>query len=677
MEAIIWCVAERAIVVERYGSAGWTEYKNKYKFFLIDEFQDTDKIQYELINLFSSSSNRFIVGDPKQSIFGFRGAVPQIFKSLQISHTKSVLTYNYRSDYRLINFYNELFKIIIKQSYEEMNFVSTVDNKAVVKEVIYSVINKGDNRILIESDSVAKKISQLIASGNKNKDIAILLRSKSNIDSFESALSQLSIPYYSSEEAGFYRYQEIRDIVSLLKYIVNENDKISQACVLRSTFAGATDTELFNHYVKQDSAGLIDDYLQFVSTLREKSLSLNPLELLLYILNETIYWPSMLALAEGQKKYDSIIKLIEIFSQLQLQGKDLSEIISFLDLNYEENTEGLSQLELDETDTVKILTVHKAKGLEFPVVILADINHGMGGGAETVNYSDKYGIIVRNKAVRSSIWKDMVSEQKDLTFEEEKRLLYVAMTRAREKLILSVCSDTRVQKGSYLDILNTVMPLSKIQYEDTAVKFKDYQIPVTHSHDIIVPDPLNNSEEDKSEAVKNAMTPDLNTETKPRPTQEITVPDLSINLNNIQIGSVMHRFLQIWNFEHMSIENTIKYVLNESYTIDIKMHGLLKTLAENFLNSDIFRQIKAADEFKRELPFYVELDGKSERRKIDLLIFKDGDISLFDYKLSSEIKDEYIDQMDLYEKALLKKYSCNNINKNLVHIPDVIIKNIN
>jgi ATP-dependent helicase/nuclease subunit A len=654
-----------------------SEYKNKYKFFLIDEFQDTDKIQYELINLFSISSNRFIVGDPKQSIFGFRGAVPQIFKSLQTSHSKSVLTYNYRSDYRLINFYNELFKIIIKQSYEEMNFVSSEHNGAVVKEVIYSLINNGNSRVLTESSTVGKKISELVASGYKNKDIAILMRSKSHIDSFESALSQLSIPYYSSEEAGFYRYQEIRDIVSFLKYIVNENDKISQACVLRSTFVGATDTELFNHYVKQDSAEIIGNYLKFVLALREKSLSLNPLELLLYILNKTIYWPAMLALADGQKKYDSIIKLIEIFSLLQLQGKNLSEIINFLDLSYEENTEGLSQLELDESDTVKILTVHKAKGLEFPVVILADINHGMGGGAENVGYSDKYGFVIRNKAARSSIWKDMVSEQRDLTFEEEKRLLYVAMTRAREKLILSVCSDTRVQKGSYLDILNAVMPLSKIQREDTAIKFKDYQIPVTCSDNIKVSDPLVITEMKYKAETVNGTAPDLNTETKPRPTQELTVPNLSINLNNIQKGSIMHRFLQIWNFEHMSIENTIQYVLNESYTIDIKMHGLLKTLAENFLNSDIFQQIKSADEFKRELPFYIELDGKSERRKIDLLIFKDGNISMFDYKLSRDIKQEYIEQMDLYEKALLKRYSCNNINKNLVHIPDVIIKNIN
>ena len=192
-----------------------------------------------------------------------------------------------------------------------------------------------------------------------------------------------------------------------------------------------------------------------------------------------------------------------------------------------------------------------------------------------------------------------------------------------------------------------------------------------------MPDPLRISEQKYEVETINGIAPDLITETKPRPTEEITVPDLSINLNNIQIGSVMHRFLQIWNFEQMSIENTIKHVLNESYTIDIKMHELLKTLAKNFLNSDIFQQIKSADEFKRELPFYIELDGKNERRKIDLLIFKDGNISLFDYKLSKEIKQEYIEQMHLYERALLNKYSCNNINKNLVHIPDVVIKNIN
>jgi ATP-dependent exoDNAse (exonuclease V) beta subunit len=114
------------------------------------------------------------------------------------------------------------------------------------------------------------------------------------------------------------------------------------------------------------------------------------------------------------------------------------------------------------------------------------------------------------------------------------------------------------------------------------------------------------------------------------------------------------------------------------------MHGLLKTLAKNFLNSDIFQQIKSADEFKRELPFYIELDGKNERRKIDLLIFKDGDISLFDYKKSDyikqehyEIKQEYVDQMNLYEKALIKKYNCDNISKYIVHIPQVVISSLN
>jgi ATP-dependent exoDNAse (exonuclease V) beta subunit len=139
----------------------------------------------------------------------------------------------------------------------------------------------------------------------------------------------------------------------------------------------------------------------------------------------------------------------------------------------------------------------------------------------------------------------------------------------------------------------------------------------------------------------------------------------------------MHRFLQIWNFEQASIDNTIKYVLCENHTIDSKMTELLKTLADNFLNSDLFLTIKSADEIKRELPFYIELDGQKERRKIDLLIFKDGNISLYDYKLSGEIRDEYIEQMDLYERALLIKYSCNNISKNLVHIPQVVISNLN
>ena len=252
------------------------------------------------------------------------------------------------------------------------------------------------------------------------------------------------------------------------------------------------------------------------------------------------------------------------------------------------------------------------------------------------------------------------------------------MTRAKEKLILSVCSNTRPQRGSYLEILNALMPLSKIEKDDKFLPFKNYQIPITHFDSIKEPVPIKDSaEENKGEVISATIGAEYDIKSTVLPTEEIDFPDLSINLNNIQIGSIMHRFLQVWNFEKMSIESTINYVLNESYTIDDKMHEQLNTLAENFLDSDLFAQIKSADDIKREIPFYIELDGNNERRKIDLLIFKDGNMSLFDYKLSGEIKEEYIEQMNLYEKALLKKYSCNNISKNLVHVPDVVIKTLN
>ncbi len=654
------------------------DYKNKFRYFLVDEFQDTDELQYELINLFSGS-NHFIVGDPKQSIFGFRGAVPEIFSRLTNSGNKSALKYNYRSDSRLISFYNKLFGIIIKESYQEMSHASASDSAAHIKEIIHSTVNKGDDRVFIEAGSVATKVSELLRSGYRKKDIALLLRSKSHIEYFEKALGHLSIPFYSSESAGFYRYRQVRDIVSLLRYILNENDKISEASVLRSAFAGVTDEQLLAYYVKREKVEIIDSYLKFVTELRELSHALNPLQLLMHILDKTLYWSSMLALPEGKKKYESITKLIEIFSYQHRQGKSLTEIISFLDLNYEENTEGLSQVQLDESDTVKILTVHKAKGLEFPVVILADINHGMKGDTDAVGYSDKYKIIVRSRGVKSAIWKDMSVKKSQQTYQEEKRSLYVAMTRAKEKLIISVCSNTRPQKGTYLDILNPIIALSSVEADQQFVEFKDYRIPVTHYEVNNVPDPTYDDEpEYKTDITQSISAADSYIETKKLADRDLTVPDyLSFDLNNVQTGSLMHRFLQIWSFTEQSIEATIDYVLNESFVVDPKMEQMLIVLSGNFLGSDLFAQIKDADEIKRELPFYIELDGQKERRKIDLLIFKDGNISLYDYKLSAEIKDEYVEQMNLYKRALLKKYSCDNITVNLVQIPDVVINSLN
>lgn len=652
-------------------------YKAKYTHFLIDEYQDTDSLQDEIINLFSGA-NKFIVGDPKQSIYGFRGADPKIFQNLTSSTTRSVLSINYRSDHRLVKFFNNLFDRIIKGSYEEMINHSCDEAQKKVKEILCFAEVDGKQRIQLEAESVAVRIKELVKSGYKYKDIAVLLRSKSHIEHFEHTLSQLSIPYYSSEQAGFYRYREIRDIVCFLKCLLNENDKISEASVLRSVFVGASDTDLFNHYVKKKSPEIISKYLEFMSNIREHAMSKNPLEVLMSVVDNTAVWPAVSVLGEGPSKYDSVSRLIEIFSALTQQGKSLSEIIEYLDINYEENTEGLSQLQLDLSDTVKILTVHKAKGLEFAVVIAADINHKKGGGNETVTYSDEYGLIVRQTGIKSAVWKEIENSQKQKDIDEEKRSLYVALTRAREKLIISLCRDKKPSEGTYHDILSRSVDFSRIGEKTRRIEFCGYKIPVRHYDGNLINDMT--AESVRTEAVY--IDPDIEgfvlSEYATSDKQHSALPDhLSFKLNKIEKGSVMHRFLQVWDFDPASADGISKYVMNESYVTEPKMKNILRELSYNFTNSELYGLIKQADSIKREVAFFIELEGVAERRKIDLLIFNDNNITLVDYKSSFEIKPEYVQQISIYEKALLKKYNCNNIDKYLVHIPSVTMTELN
>jgi len=160
--------------------------------------------------------------------------------------------------------------------------------------------------------------------------------------------------------------------------------------------------------------------------------------------------------------------------------------------------------------------------------------------------------------------------------------------------------------------------------------------------------------------------------------QQSALPEhLSFQLNEIEKGSVMHRYLQVWDFDPASADGISKYVMNESYVTEPKMKNMLRELSDNFINSKLYGLIKQADSIKREVAFFIELEGVAERRKIDLLIFNDNNLTLVDYKSSSEIKPEYVEQMSIYEKALLKKYNCNNIDKYLVHIPSVTMTKMN
>jgi ATP-dependent helicase/nuclease subunit A len=662
-------------------------YRHKFKFIMVDEFQDTDPIQFEIIKLISQNggANTFIVGDPKQSIFRFRGGDPGVFTSIKKEATKTdKFLRNYRSRQLLIGFYNRFFEKLFHNGYEHMEAALEAKNSERYIEFIFSFDDDASVWRKKEASSVTKRISQLHNYGYDYKDISVLCRSTSNIYLLENELRKHNIPYYSSSGNGFFGRQEIRDVTVFIRYLLSPGDKISEASVLRSLFLGASDGELLAHYTNRKSVESISDYLAFLSELRREALSLTPSAMLEYILERTCYAASLLALPEGLSRYANIKKLINIFRRLEALGHGLVEILEYIDRSVLEDNEPLAQADLEEEDSVKVLTVHKAKGLEFPVVVLMDLNHGTGGRNQTVVARRDSGFLIRYEGSNSRLWETINELESSDNLEEEKRLLYVAKTRAKDLLIISFSGQTKkggeikINEFSFAGLFNTVFQIGS-NLDDDRLCTLGLKIPIWKANDYT---PLIREERMTGGFAVDTIIERFSDVDPTRSAtgdakNEKTVQTLGERTSELEIGTLMHRFLQIWDFKGENIRNTATYVLNESYVVSTSLMNKLIELGEAFLRSELVRRIQRADLIEREVPFYIDIAGKPERRKIDLLIRKSAEISLFDYKFTDPVRlkpddiEKYRNQLDLYSKAVERMFGISPGGKYLVFLPQV------
>ena len=459
--------------------------RRQYQYYMIDEYQDTNQLQYELVNLLTNNlneSNLFIVGDPKQSIYGFRGADVRVFdetKQKIEAHNGEVISLqeNYRSLRDVIGFVNYFF---------EKQFEGVFENEF---EVIYEPLNKarvaaGNGAVEIilrkeedeipESVFIAQKIKSMIDSkeeiwerGEDNNelprpieygDITILIRARRHLPIIEVALNEFGIPYLTSGGIGFYQRQEIYDIWNYLHFLINpERNNTSLIGVLRGPAFGISDVEIYEiSQVGKDSLWEntikyetpTDRLIYAISTLRNhlqiaQRMRLN--RLIQTIVHDTGMIGAIKSGNKGEQKWANYQKLLELAGIYDGDetGNLLNEFVEYLDiLISDEPSEGDAPVE-DSSSAVKIMTIHSAKGKEFPIVILPSLDR-LGPTAKEPFIDGELGIgfsplrpekeYNKTESVIVSVMKNR-QNLKDRA--EEKRVLYVGVTRARDRLILS------------------------------------------------------------------------------------------------------------------------------------------------------------------------------------------------------------------------------------------------
>lgn len=492
--------------------------RGQFRHILVDEFQDTNRLQKDLIDLLMSEGNLFVVGDARQSIYGFRDADLDVF----LRHREEVaagggaviqLRENFRTRPEIIDFINHVFRDIPEDdgSTKGAGLVAASSFNEKHDPSVELILTRGDTvdeARMLEATTLARRIHDIVeneelritrVNGHRvgvplsYGDFAILLRSTADIKLYERALTELNIPFFIVRGRGLYNTTEVTDLVNFLKVIDNPLDEVRLAAVLRSPFVGISDECLFwlTHYSKDKHCGngelfytlaqadMIpeiephhrDRLIRFAGQLREfQNLKerLPAASLIDTILDRTGFDTRVLALTSGRQKHANIRKMVELASSLEKRGfSGLDEFFRVIsDLRLRETREPEAPTDVERSDVVKVMTVHAAKGLEFPAVVVADINRLRQNRTEDLIFSRRLGLgfKVLNPLTRepekTSSYHQISEELKQKDEGELGRVFYVALTRAQEHLILSGALGPG-SKGEWLRILarNLNLPL--------------------------------------------------------------------------------------------------------------------------------------------------------------------------------------------------------------------------
>ena len=399
--------------------------QNKYKYIMIDEYQDTNNLQYKIIDLIArKSSNLCVVGDENQSIYGFRGANILNILNFETNYNNAKiikLEENYRSTTTILDAANELIK----------------NNKSSKDKKLWTQNGKGDLIKVLACDNARDEVSRIIEiikgnhqNGIAYRDMTILYRTNAQSRVFEEGLLRYSIPHKVFGGISFYSRAEIKDIIAYLSIIVNPQDELNLQRIINvpKRKVGEKGIEKIITYAKENNLNLLEvlSHIKEISGLtvvgKEKLLEmydiikelrdLSYIETASYIVQTLI--DKIKYIDYIKENYDDAEARIENIDEFKNSILELENVVGELRLNeYLENVSLISATDdLEEkSDYVKLMTIHNSKGLEFPIVFLVGFENEIFPGSRAM------------------------FEEKEM--EEERRLCYVALTRAEKKLYLS------------------------------------------------------------------------------------------------------------------------------------------------------------------------------------------------------------------------------------------------
>ncbi|MHA2621768.1 MAG: UvrD-helicase domain-containing protein [bacterium JZ-2024 1] len=697
---------------------------------LVDEYQDTDNLQDFIIQRIKEAGSQVIVvGDALQSIYAFRGAEVRLFQNL-IEHghergfARCALSVNYRSGQPILDFVNHTLESARalpctpkRPSGRKKNVATSEDAPvAFLADLPYHKLKAGDpsreGRVIViprakprglaldrareaEADDLPR-LCRWISSefGIPLGEIAVLFRKFTSIWTYTSALESAGVPYVAYSGSGLFETQEIMDVVSLLRWIADPADRISEASVLRSLFCGMDDASLLAWFQAggdfrqpplladgwEDAIKIAADVCRW----RERALVVSPATLVQEIISETHYIARLLRLPGGLRRAGNLSAFLDYLIQLEGQlGWTFREMVEFVSRLSRESTRGSAPpLDIEDPDTVKLLTAHAAKGLEFDAVVLAD-TLGITPRADTPKYARIgevsalffKGLEERSHPDLNALWEQIsVSEA-----QENLRLLYVAMTRARCVLAINwyVQYDTREFNPNLAEDFSRILSMLHGS-KDPDFSSNEFQLE-WHEHSSrlvsicseipdVKPQIAETREPWKGVDVQHRVGWDMaRSQDSVRAVSEIREDREPAAAPYRRLGEALHTALRRWLLlPHLS--EVVGAVADEFHLSEAEQ-VVAYTILARFAESDVARWI-------REWPSQAEVEifgcvrGRWWSGRADLVVFAPDEIRVVDYKLSvnPETAPAYSDQVLIYAELLRQRFRDKRVTAYLYHL---------
>lgn len=462
-------------------------------FLMVDEFQDTDPVQSQIVRDLCGeellAGKLFLVGDIKQSIYRFRRADPRVFTALREEFPESgrlPLSVNFRSQPAILDFVNGLFAPAMGDDYEPLIPHADQLSPTPAIEFLFAAASpdedvtgeSAEDRRIREAEWIATRLSQLLHDPTPRirhidpatseptlrpvqpGDVAILFRALSNVHLYEEALRRKGIDYYLVGGRAFFAQQEVYDLMNLLSYLDEPDDGVALAGILRSPMFGLTDDTLLAltengrtltaaiqtpdvTLSNAEQQALVVFASALLAELRSRKDRMPLAELLEEFIERTGYDAILLTEFLGRRQLANLHKLIDTARGFDASGLlTLAEFVERLRESVAEQAhEELAATHPETSDVVRLMTIHQSKGLEFPVVVVADMDWSRQGSAG-VHFHEQLGPLLPMPPSRDGSRKNLGQVMHSLEEEPEddretQRLLYVATTRAADHLILS------------------------------------------------------------------------------------------------------------------------------------------------------------------------------------------------------------------------------------------------